>query len=860
MTRKSLVKLNTLSLFVPLICACLLATAASAHQLSSFAQWQVAEFSPAELANPSVSGPAGVTQNDGVTNLLRYAWGLGAHDSTINALPELVTGNDILHMRYHKSTTAADIFVRVESSTDMNNWHSEPVIQNFSAFTVTGPSGVTGVVAQDFAPVTATVSRFLRLKVSQVNNAGAVTWQTWPLSSTSPNLPVTAGGTGAATTAQARVNLGLTLANGAFDPISVSTALERVTSTGASASWPQGKTFVDTSVTPPRLHVFYYQGVRSIGGMLGIMHTSRSLADAGAAFWSNPEISLMATGTPSNSIIMSYAISVHPTSGDFYALVDRMNNGGPYESWLIKSTNKGVSWQDVQQVTTPAGFQESGKGWEKILFVNDGTHEWIVSGFRVSVGDEGRVGVLRIRFDTPTIQEFRDIITAAEATTNGWVGQNRYTEPEISWDPVSSRLVGWIRHNNQLAPNPIWVSSGDFGVTWTRSGLDSSAAVLEKAADRCPIPTVRLGEKYYSLLVERYGKCRIFLLDADVNAAVQAGQANAGAFRATLLGDLGGRETNLSYISSSPVGNTAAAVHDNKIYWFFGAYDSGYGDVTSEAVTNIYCLAMDFSPQEPNALFSPQSRLASGPAKTEVYDLTNSTQTAIMGFANAVYSYGGSKTDLSVQLPINGEVGDTITLVNAGSGAIRLATAGGAGNATILAPNGEVVSGGGFLSTTDSWKVIRAIKISANQWMIEGPNGAPAGANDPNYNYLDTTAASRHIFRYGTAVGAQISAGGVRIKSLGTISAYGGVDTGPLTFTSVPGGGTALSGNYTLNGAQTAGSNQRGLIVYPQVSGGLLLSAEVTGANTVRVKATNPSSTAVSATIPNLEIIYLESD
>jgi hypothetical protein len=55
--------------------------------LTAFNLWQAGQFTPGELANPTVSGPFADPTDSGIDNLLRFAWGLERDDPYEDALP-----------------------------------------------------------------------------------------------------------------------------------------------------------------------------------------------------------------------------------------------------------------------------------------------------------------------------------------------------------------------------------------------------------------------------------------------------------------------------------------------------------------------------------------------------------------------------------------------------------------------------------------------------------------------------------------------------------------------------------------------------------------------------------------------------
>jgi hypothetical protein len=88
----------------------------------SFAAWRAAHFTPAQLADASVSGPAAAPLGDGHPNLLKYHLGLSpwAPLPPDALVPELV--GDTLALVYRRSRYAPDAAAQVEWSADLVEW------------------------------------------------------------------------------------------------------------------------------------------------------------------------------------------------------------------------------------------------------------------------------------------------------------------------------------------------------------------------------------------------------------------------------------------------------------------------------------------------------------------------------------------------------------------------------------------------------------------------------------------------------------------------------------------------------------------------------------------------------------------
>lgn len=94
-----------------------------------FELWQMEQFTPALLADPSISGADASPANDNVSNLLKYALGLSPFLPAPRPLTplRLEDGNGILS--YRRPSTTTDVTYRVEVSDDLTNWSDTSVVQ-----------------------------------------------------------------------------------------------------------------------------------------------------------------------------------------------------------------------------------------------------------------------------------------------------------------------------------------------------------------------------------------------------------------------------------------------------------------------------------------------------------------------------------------------------------------------------------------------------------------------------------------------------------------------------------------------------------------------------------------------------------
>ncbi len=132
---------------------------------ATYAAWVTQQFpSSAERDDPAVAGAHADPSGQGVSNLLRYALGLGRHDPPALALPVLTRGTGTLGFRFPFDPGLTDLTYRVEASTDLEDW-SETLLDSR---TDQLPPLVDGWLEfNDSADLSTTPRRFLRLRISQ---------------------------------------------------------------------------------------------------------------------------------------------------------------------------------------------------------------------------------------------------------------------------------------------------------------------------------------------------------------------------------------------------------------------------------------------------------------------------------------------------------------------------------------------------------------------------------------------------------------------------------------------------------------------------------------------------------------------
>jgi hypothetical protein len=107
----------------------LLATLTVNSGLTGFAAWQNANFTPAQLADPSISGPNATPAGDRVPNFAKYALGLAPFVTATQPLVgfRLQSGEGVLS--YARPADVSDVLYQVWVSSNIVNWTTSGISQ-----------------------------------------------------------------------------------------------------------------------------------------------------------------------------------------------------------------------------------------------------------------------------------------------------------------------------------------------------------------------------------------------------------------------------------------------------------------------------------------------------------------------------------------------------------------------------------------------------------------------------------------------------------------------------------------------------------------------------------------------------------
>ena len=128
----------------------------------SFATWQVFFFG-ANTSNLLIAGPDANPCKDGVSNLLKYAFGLDPNINSVAGLPVLGFGSGSLNLTYNRVLVATDLVYTVEWSPDLTNWSSTGITQQVVGGDITSNRILASI------PTAGNFAKFMRVKVTKAN-------------------------------------------------------------------------------------------------------------------------------------------------------------------------------------------------------------------------------------------------------------------------------------------------------------------------------------------------------------------------------------------------------------------------------------------------------------------------------------------------------------------------------------------------------------------------------------------------------------------------------------------------------------------------------------------------------------------
>jgi hypothetical protein len=127
---------------------------------ANFALWQSANF-PGLLDENAISGPLATPAGDGMTNLLKYAFGLHPLIPAPGAPVSLAYPGTATTFRYQRPANRPDLVYLVEASSNLTTWDSADIIQNRIAH-ISGIETWEAVI-----PKTDPYRQFIRVEISR---------------------------------------------------------------------------------------------------------------------------------------------------------------------------------------------------------------------------------------------------------------------------------------------------------------------------------------------------------------------------------------------------------------------------------------------------------------------------------------------------------------------------------------------------------------------------------------------------------------------------------------------------------------------------------------------------------------------
>jgi hypothetical protein len=133
------------------------------YNLTNFIAWQNVHFTPAQLADPSISGPAADPAQDGVNNLMKYALMLDPWQSASNASKaSIIAGN--FTFTYTRREWAADLQYTIDVSTNLTSWDASGT--QFSQNVVSDDGSKQAIQVTESSAGKPYPSRFFRLRIT----------------------------------------------------------------------------------------------------------------------------------------------------------------------------------------------------------------------------------------------------------------------------------------------------------------------------------------------------------------------------------------------------------------------------------------------------------------------------------------------------------------------------------------------------------------------------------------------------------------------------------------------------------------------------------------------------------------------
>jgi hypothetical protein len=140
--------------------------ASFSYNLTNFIAWQNVYFTPAQLANPAISGPTADPEQDGVNNLMKYALMMNPWQPAQNTIQAGIAGGDFA-LTYTRRQWATDLQYSVDVSTNLTSWDTSGTQFSQSVVSDNGTKQVIQVVESPAGQPYP--SRFFRLRITYLS-------------------------------------------------------------------------------------------------------------------------------------------------------------------------------------------------------------------------------------------------------------------------------------------------------------------------------------------------------------------------------------------------------------------------------------------------------------------------------------------------------------------------------------------------------------------------------------------------------------------------------------------------------------------------------------------------------------------